>query len=534
MTLYPLFPITNQFQDKNGMNLVAGIIRVFYAGRTEVQPFTYKDSNGETKNPQDIILDNNGRAVVYVNPAYAYNMFVYDSNENLLWSQYNIYPENVAEVNVDGMLWVEHDETLKGSGTADDPLSVVSAPGPSHQYKPGDNIEITDDDTINVIDRKTLKVQSPITKNISESDVVLGFDDSAYATKTEMNSYETKANANSMYNGLKSGIDANTQDLARIHESLSDKASVDYVDGKTDILSERVGDVEDKFDHYYDKDQVDGFLKNWSGFVVVPFGQSLPPVSEAQLGKIYLWQESTSKSDNYSEWICDGSAWSKIGEMSVDLSNYYTKTEVDGQFTNSSVFRSSMIEVHSSIDQKLSKVEVDGQTVIGDGTSSNPLKAMASEPEAFTVEGVDGITITDDVENNKTKISGLSLGNAINNIGSMATKNASNITALFADLGQLVAKVNGLTPIYMATYTGSSSTNTKFNAIKNAWDSGKMVFVKYTVLGGDVVLALDQIDSSKAVFTRCVGTESTIGASAGISMIIVRSDDSYQFVTTNL
>lgn len=134
-----------------------------------------------------------------------------------------------------------------------------------------------------------------------------------------------------------------------------------------------------------------------------------------------------------------------------------------------------MIEVHSSIDQKLSKVEVDGQTVIGDGTSSNPLKAMASEPEAFTVEGVDGITITDDVENNKTKISGLSLGNAINNIGSMATKNASNITALFADLGQLVAKVNGLTPIYMATYTGSSSTNTKFNAIKKRlgqWQNG--------------------------------------------------------------
>lgn len=61
-----------------------------------------------------------------------------------------------------------------------------------------------------------------------------------------------------------------------------------------------------------------------------------------------------------------------------------------------------------------------------------------------------------------------------------------------------------------------------------------MVFVKYTVLGGDVVLALDQIDSSKAVFACCVGAESTIGTSAGISMIIVRSDDSYQFVTTNL
>jgi len=124
MVLYPLFPITNQFQNKNGSNLVAGILRVYYASRTDILPNTYKDQAGSAKNPQDIILDNNGRATVYVDPGFAYNLFVYDSNENLLWTEYNFFPENVVNVTVNGLQFVEHDETLSGTGREDDPLKV--------------------------------------------------------------------------------------------------------------------------------------------------------------------------------------------------------------------------------------------------------------------------------------------------------------------------------------------------------------------------------------------------------------------------
>lgn len=74
----------------------------------------------------------------------------------------------------------------------------------------------------------------------------------------------------------------------------------------------------------YTKEQVDGFIRNWSGYVVVPFGQTKPEASEAQLGKIYLVQVSNDPSvkDQYEEWISDGSAWSLIGTMSIDLSPY--------------------------------------------------------------------------------------------------------------------------------------------------------------------------------------------------------------------
>ena len=83
-----------------------------------------------------------------------------------------------------------------------------------------------------------------------------------------------------------------------------------------DVTAEQVG--------AYTKEQVDGFIRNWSGYIVVPYGQQKPEASEAQLGKIYLVQVSTDPEvrDQYEEWISDGTAWSLIGTMSVDLSQY--------------------------------------------------------------------------------------------------------------------------------------------------------------------------------------------------------------------
>jgi hypothetical protein len=74
----------------------------------------------------------------------------------------------------------------------------------------------------------------------------------------------------------------------------------------------------------YTKEQVDGFIRNWSGYIVVPYGQQKPEASEAQLGKIYLVQVSTDPEvrDQYEEWISDGTAWSLIGTMEIDLSQY--------------------------------------------------------------------------------------------------------------------------------------------------------------------------------------------------------------------
>lgn len=55
---------------------------------------TYKDPYGETLNPTDIVLDNNGRAVVYVNNDFCYRLEVFDKDKNLLWTTDNIQPIN--------------------------------------------------------------------------------------------------------------------------------------------------------------------------------------------------------------------------------------------------------------------------------------------------------------------------------------------------------------------------------------------------------------------------------------------------------
>lgn len=81
----------------------------------------------------------------------------------------------------------------------------------------------------------------------------------------------------------------------------------------------------------YSKEQVDEFIKNWSGYVVVPYGQQKPDAKDAELGKIYLVQISNDSTvnDKFEEWISDGSAWSLIGERSVNLEGYVNGIKSD-------------------------------------------------------------------------------------------------------------------------------------------------------------------------------------------------------------
>lgn len=66
-------------------------------------------------------------------------------------------------------------------------------------------------------------------------------------------------------------------------------------------------------------------LSLYTRFEVV---QTLPSVGES--GVIYLVPKTTSETDNvYDEYIWTNNTWELIGSTEIDLSNYYTKTEVD-------------------------------------------------------------------------------------------------------------------------------------------------------------------------------------------------------------
>lgn len=74
----------NQFVLRNGATNASGIVRVYNAGTDDIAK-TYSDFNG-TRNPANIRLDNNGRAVIIADVTKAYRVEVRDSNGGLLWT----------------------------------------------------------------------------------------------------------------------------------------------------------------------------------------------------------------------------------------------------------------------------------------------------------------------------------------------------------------------------------------------------------------------------------------------------------------
>ena len=86
-TLSALWPVTQQFQNKNGSNLVSGKIYIYYQGRTALAT-TYHDEQGTVVNSNPVLLDNNGRATVFVNTKYSYTIVVCDYYSKELFSQY--------------------------------------------------------------------------------------------------------------------------------------------------------------------------------------------------------------------------------------------------------------------------------------------------------------------------------------------------------------------------------------------------------------------------------------------------------------
>lgn len=73
-----------QFSLRNGSPNVAGIVKVFLAGTDDPAP-TYCDFNG-TRNPQNILLDNNGRAVIIADASKVYRIEVCNRFGGLLWT----------------------------------------------------------------------------------------------------------------------------------------------------------------------------------------------------------------------------------------------------------------------------------------------------------------------------------------------------------------------------------------------------------------------------------------------------------------
>ena len=85
MNLVPLFEEALEFQDYNGTVLSDGKVAVYYIGRTRLADI-YEDVAGEYPAENPRILNNLGMGPIYVNPAFDYEMVVFDAYGSELFS----------------------------------------------------------------------------------------------------------------------------------------------------------------------------------------------------------------------------------------------------------------------------------------------------------------------------------------------------------------------------------------------------------------------------------------------------------------
>ena len=98
---------------------------------------------------------------------------------------------------------------------------------------------------------------------------------------------------------------------------------------------------------------VDTEIGKIGSFEVVDLKENKPDVNEPSTKIIYLTKEKDSeKSDPYTEWIYNDttSAWECIGETTLDLVNYYTKSETSGA-----------AEISAALDLKEDKLTFAGK-----------------------------------------------------------------------------------------------------------------------------------------------------------------------------
>lgn len=157
-----------QIENLAGKPAVGGHIEVFEAG-TDTKVITYQDFDGNV-NPFKIPLHSDGRAVILADPSRKYDLYVYDSFNNLMFSRLNVTPNLSGNILITGS-------------------DVVI-------YNTDGTLDITQQSTQNNVRRyeintkhKSFGVQEPLYfVEDSDSATIIGFSGDDYATKDYVNS----------------------------------------------------------------------------------------------------------------------------------------------------------------------------------------------------------------------------------------------------------------------------------------------------------------------------------------------------------
>lgn len=157
-----------QIQDINGTPIVGAKIYV-YKGNTSVLATTYSDFEGHL-NTNPVLTDDLGNASIVAENNIVYDIEIRDANDLLLISKKNISIGDTAsggtgEMTVEAGYGIEVTRLADAWQVSVDTSLIATQEDLANKQDKlyaGANIEITNDNTINVVNRKEIAVQNPI------------------------------------------------------------------------------------------------------------------------------------------------------------------------------------------------------------------------------------------------------------------------------------------------------------------------------------------------------------------------------------
>lgn len=172
-----------QIQNDNGTPIVGAKIYVYNADTTNLA-ITYSDFEGHL-NTNPVITDDLGNATIIADDGIEYDISVHDENDLLLFTKKNISIDKTSSAGGNIQVAPGYGVTVEKVGNVftvsiDTDLIATKDDLDDKQDKlsAGDNIEITDDNTINVVGRSELVVQEPLRLTREQNKLKLYVDNS--------------------------------------------------------------------------------------------------------------------------------------------------------------------------------------------------------------------------------------------------------------------------------------------------------------------------------------------------------------------
>lgn len=185
-----------QIENKNGQPVIGAKIYVYYTGSRTLAPIYSNKEGTSLANPA--ITDTLGNVTIFAQTGSFYDVLVYDNDDTLLFSKINVTPSDstaadVREVDVVAGFGIQVHKRYQGNkaiyNVAIDPDEAATAEqvaAKQDKLNPGANIEITQDNTINVVNRKTLYTQWPLKVDRDSSMVKLYLDQEFVDNNTDI------------------------------------------------------------------------------------------------------------------------------------------------------------------------------------------------------------------------------------------------------------------------------------------------------------------------------------------------------------